>query len=104
MGTLRIAQCAGSFDDDWLAISRRSPSTASAEGASSEATGTVHASKAHKPPRTAYVAVKYRGYWFYIDDRDAASKATLALMMQLARLDFTRQQPGAPQLTLPVGR
>jgi hypothetical protein len=48
--------------------------------------------------------VKYRGYWFYIDDRDMASKATLALMMQLARLDFSRQQPGGPVLTLPVGR
>jgi hypothetical protein len=23
---------------------------------------------------TAYVAVKYRGYWFYIDDCDATSK------------------------------
>jgi hypothetical protein len=65
---------------------------------------TVHACKAHKPPRTAHVAVKYRGYWFYVDDRDAASKATLALMMQLARLDFIRQPPGAPLLTLPVGR
>jgi hypothetical protein len=64
----------------------------------------VHASKEHKPPATAYVAVKYRGYWFYVDDRDAASKATLALMMQLVRLDFTRPQPAAPLLTLPVGR
>src|SRR5262249_17078231 len=64
----------------------------------------VHACKGHKPPGTAHVAVKYRGYWFYIDDRDTASKATLALMMQLARLDFSRQQPGGPLLTLPVGK
>jgi hypothetical protein len=65
---------------------------------------TVHTCKAHKPPSTAYVAVKYRGYWFYIDDRDEASKTTLALMMQLVRLDFSRQQQAAPLLTLPVGR
>jgi hypothetical protein len=64
----------------------------------------VHASKGHKPPAAASAAVKYRDYWFYVDDRDAASKATLALMMQLSRLDFARQQPGAPVLTLPVGR
>jgi hypothetical protein len=65
----------------------------------------VHASKGHKPPATAYVAVRYRGYWFYIDDRDAASKATLSQMLQLSRLDFSRQRPaGAPLLTLPVGR
>jgi hypothetical protein len=65
---------------------------------------TVHACKGHHPPSTAYVAVKYRGYWFYIEDRDAASKSTLTLMMQLARMDFSRQQPAAPLLTLPVGK
>jgi hypothetical protein len=64
----------------------------------------VHASKGHKPPETAYVAVKYRGYWFYIDDRDAASKATLSLMLQLRRMDFARLRSNAPLLTLPVGR
>jgi hypothetical protein len=50
--------------------------------------------------------VKYRGYWYYIDDADQASKTTLALMIQLSRLDFTRRQRtgGGPFLTLPVGR
>lgn len=58
-----------------------------------------------KPPPFAYVAVRYRGYWFYIDDRDQESKATLILMLKLRRLDFQRQQIGAiPALTLPVGR
>jgi hypothetical protein len=52
------------------------------------------------------VAVKYRGYWYYIDDANQASKTTLALMIQLSRLDFTRRQRtgGGPFLTLPVGR
>jgi hypothetical protein len=65
---------------------------------------TVHACAGHKPPRTAYVAVKHRGYWFYVDDRDQASKATLSLVLGVSRLDFARQQPAAPFLTLPVGR
>jgi hypothetical protein len=66
---------------------------------------TVHTCKGLKPPRTAYVAIKYRGYWYYIDDADQESKATFALVLQLSRLDFARQQPGArPALTLPVGR
>jgi hypothetical protein len=65
---------------------------------------TVHACAGHKPPRTAYVAVKHRGYWYYIDDRDQASKATLGLVLQISRLDFARQQPAAPFLTLPLGR
>lgn len=65
---------------------------------------TVHVCQGHKPPATAFLAVKHRGYWFYIDDRDQDSKATFALVLQLSRLDFGRQQPAAPFLTLPVGR
>jgi hypothetical protein len=66
---------------------------------------TVHACQGHKPPTQAYVAVKYRGYWYYIDDRDRASKATFALVLQLSRLDFGLQEGASgPFLTLPVGR
>jgi hypothetical protein len=65
---------------------------------------TVHASWGHKPPPTAYVAVRYRGHWYYIDDRDQQSKATFALVLGISRLDFGRIPPGAPFLTLPVGR
>jgi len=49
---------------------------------------TVHASGGHKPPKTAYVAVRHRGYWYYIDDRDQESKATLGLVLGISRLDF----------------
>jgi hypothetical protein len=60
----------------------------------------------HKPPPDAYVAVHYRGYWYYVDDADRETKATFALMTHLSRLDFNRQSLGgqAPALTLPVGR
>jgi hypothetical protein len=65
----------------------------------------VHACAGHKPPPEAYVAVKYRGFWYYLDDRDQASKATLALVLQVSRLDFARQRLSAgPVLTLPAGR
>jgi hypothetical protein len=65
----------------------------------------VHVCKGLKPPKNAYVAVHYRGYWFYIDDADASTKATLTLMLNLSRLDFARQRVSArPMLTLPVGR
>jgi hypothetical protein len=64
----------------------------------------VHACKGHKPPATAYVAVKSRGYWYYIDDRDQASKATLSLILQLSRLDFREGKSSGPILTLPIGR
>ena len=53
----------------------------------------------------AYVAVKYRGWWYSIDDRDAQSKVTFTIILQLSRLDLRRRPPGGgPLLTLPVGR
>ena len=60
----------------------------------------------HRPPPNAYLAVHYRGYWYYIDDTDRETKATFALMTHLSRLDFNRQSLGGqgPALTLPVGR
>lgn len=64
----------------------------------------VHAVRGHKTPPSAFVSVKYRDHWYYIDDRDARSKATFGLVLAISRLDFGRQQPGAPFLTLPVGR
>jgi hypothetical protein len=65
----------------------------------------VHVCTGHKPPQTAYIAVKYRGYWYYIDDRDQETKATMALMIQLSRLNFGRLRASAgPLLTLPAGR
>jgi hypothetical protein len=65
----------------------------------------VHVCHGHKPPPTAYVAVKYRDLWYYIDDRDGVSKTTFELMLQFSRLDFGRRKPSvAPVLTLPAGR
>lgn len=58
-----------------------------------------------KPPACAHVAVRYKGYWFYLDERDRDSKATFSLLLEVSRL----QVPGdkgdaAPVLTPPVGR
>lgn len=65
----------------------------------------VHNSHGYKRRPEAYVAVKYRGYWYFIDDRDQATKTTFALVLQLSRMDFAAQEPaGGPFLTLPVGR
>jgi hypothetical protein len=65
----------------------------------------VHACKGHKPPPGAYVAIHYRGYWYYVDDSDAVSKAAFAHILQLSHLDFGhRRSSGGPVLTLPVGK
>ena len=66
----------------------------------------VHVCKGKRPPPDAYVAVEYRGHWFYIDDCDLASKATFLLVLKMSRVDFGQRLPGpsGPVLTLPVGR
>src|SRR5262249_36409000 len=58
----------------------------------------------HCRPEHAAVAVKHRGYWFYIDDRDADSKQTLTLVLVLTRVNLLGVRKGGPALTLPVGR
>jgi hypothetical protein len=64
----------------------------------------VHVSRGCRAPKSAYIATKYRGYWYYIDDADAASKATLADVLLLSRLDFGQQRLSGPLLTLPVSK
>jgi hypothetical protein len=70
---------------------------------------TVKAVCQKKRPACAAVAVFHRGYWFYIDDTDHATKSTLCLLRPSRRLDLgsigsDRRTPPGPILTLPVGR
>ena len=53
------------------------------------------------PPRDAYVAVRYRERWFWIDDRDRGSKAALSFVMLMFSLSET-DAPAAPMLTIPA--
>jgi hypothetical protein len=56
-------------------------------------------------PRQANVAVLHRGWWYYVDDTDLASKrAFLQIqMLFMTRLsEATRGVQGAPLLTIPV--
>jgi hypothetical protein len=55
-------------------------------------------------PKNAFVAVRYRGYWFYIPDDHLSSKATFVLLLGLIQLQAGGGDVGeAPVLTLPVG-
>jgi hypothetical protein len=63
---------------------------------------TVHSVKQHWRPACASVAVKYRDYWYYIDDRDADTKATFALLLTMTRINLIGTKKGGPVLTLPV--
>ena len=53
-------------------------------------------------PEEAAVRVRYRGYWFYIDDRDLESKSTFTLVSQLFALQAGKIEGAVPVLTLPL--
>jgi len=55
-------------------------------------------------PQKAFVAVKHRGWWFYIADDDQSSKATFSLLNILYSLQQATGKGKSPVLTLPVGR
>ena len=54
-------------------------------------------------PETAFVAVKYRDYWYSIRDTDSSSKTTLNLFNELLRLQKVGTVEGQPLLSLPLG-
>jgi hypothetical protein len=49
-------------------------------------------------PWDAYVAVAYRGHWFYIEDTDVDSRVTLTLIRQLLSLQSGEAPPAPPLL------
>lgn len=55
-------------------------------------------------PSNASVAVKHRGWWFYIRDDDQNSKATFSMLNLLFSLQSASAKGKSPVLTLPVGR
>jgi hypothetical protein len=53
-------------------------------------------------PADAFLAVPYRGHWFWIDDRDMASKRLFSFLMFVFTLVETGGKEGAPVLTIPT--
>ena len=63
----------------------------------------VKSSSSLVPPGNAYVSVRYRNTWYYIEDNDLNSKSTFALLIQLYDLQSGDSSTAAPVLTLPIG-
>jgi len=61
----------------------------------------VHSSMSY--PQNAYLAVSYRGYWFYIDDADVNSKRTFVLLQQIYNLQAKQSEKEPPLLSIPLG-
>ena len=54
-------------------------------------------------PFEAFVAVNYRGTWYWIDDRDFASKRVFSVLMLLLNLVDKGREVQLPVITIPTG-
>jgi len=68
----------------------------------------IHVRHGAQKPGDAYAAVKYRdrkyrGRWWWIDDRDVNSKRLFGFLMILFSMAETGGQPNLPVLTIPAG-
>jgi hypothetical protein len=61
----------------------------------------IHSSRGK--PDDAYAAVSYRGWWYWIDDRDLQSKGMFAFIMMIFSLTETGGKEAAPIVTIPAG-
>ncbi len=62
--------------------------------------GRIHSGKSK--PDSAYVAVQYRGYWFWLDDSDWQSKRALTTVMFFFTLADTGNPERLPLVTIPA--
>lgn len=61
----------------------------------------IHIRSTAQRPDDAYAAVPYKGYWYWIDDKDIASKRTFTFLMILFSLAETGQTAASPVVTVP---
>jgi len=66
----------------------------------------VHIRSQKERPETATVAVRHRGYWFYIDDTDMPTKLYYRLVRALWSVSISESadRTAAPVLTVPASR
>ena len=54
-------------------------------------------------PDDAFIAVRYRDQWFWLDDRDMMSKKMFSFLMFVFTLVETGDKTPAPVVTIPTG-
>lgn len=63
----------------------------------------IHIRAAPEQPADPFVTVRYRDTWFWIDDRDFASKGVFSFLLFIITLTESGGQEGAPVLTISAG-
>lgn len=81
---------------------RTVPSLAQNSGIKEDSGRLIEISHSTEKPEDAFTAVRYRDYWFWIDDRDFKSKRAFAFLMILFSLTETGGKAGLPLVTIPA--
>jgi hypothetical protein len=63
----------------------------------------IRVRSSRRAPDDAFAAVPYKQDWYWIDDKDLASKRLFSFIMFLFTLTETEGKQGAPIITVPVG-
>jgi len=53
-------------------------------------------------PGDAFAAIKYRDWWYWIDDRDYRSKGIFTFLMVIMTLSEKDEKAPAPVVTIPA--
>jgi hypothetical protein len=62
----------------------------------------IHTSRDH-PGSNAFVAIRYRQHFFWVDDHDLQTKRVFAFLLLVSTLAETPARGGVPILTIPAG-
>jgi len=86
-----------------VAENRASPGLYDKIDPTDDARGKVRIQSSTEEPDDAFITVKYRNHWFYIDDRDFLSKRMFTFLLFLFTLAETGGGEKAPIITIPAG-
>ena len=85
-----------------IAEGRTVPSARLASAENPRARPLVRIQSGPSPPAEAFSAIRYRNNWYWIDNRDFASKRVFTALMLFFSLAETGVTPQVPALTVPV--
>ncbi len=85
-----------------LAEGRARPMTDSAGGPGGAGYPIARIRVSEERPTDAFVAVRYRNQWFWVDDRDFASKRVFTFLRMFSSIAETGVTPQLPLLTIPA--